>query len=70
MTECQARYIIKVGNVIHGVFPKPAGPSMTLKPDLVPYKVSPPAGPTQLELNLTGGHSAQSLPRADVTRVR
>jgi hypothetical protein len=70
MSERAGRYIIRIGDVIHGVFPKPAGHEMTLKPDPVPYEVSSPVGPTQLELNLNGGYSVQSPSRADVKQVR
>ncbi len=55
MSERQARYIVRIGNVIHGIFPKPAGRLRILRPDPVPYEVFPAGGTIQLELNLTGG---------------
>lgn len=70
MTERPGRYIVKVGNVIHGVFPKPPERPMIPDPDRTPYEVSYQAQPVQKELNLTGGSSSRSWPREDAPRLR
>lgn len=70
MTECRGRYIVKVGNVIHGVFPKPSECPMIPDPDRTPYEVSYQTQPVQKELNLAGRSSDQSRPREGVPRLR
>lgn len=70
MTECRGRYIVKVGNVIHGVFPKPSEYPITAKPDFVPCEELYDAEPAQMELNLPGGYWTQSRPRKDMWRIR
>lgn len=70
MTERRARYIVTVGNVIHGAFPVPSERPLFPGPALAPDEISYRAQPVQMELNLTGGHSAHSRPREDVPRRR
>lgn len=70
MTEYSGHYIVKVGNVIHGVFPELPGSPLTPRSDLAPDHVPYQAQPVQTELNLTGGYSAQWRPEEDMWRVR
>ncbi len=70
MTECRGRYIVTVGNVIHGVFPKSSEYPMIAKSDFIPCEVFYDAEPTQMELDLTGSYSTQSRPREDMSQIR
>lgn len=52
MTECAGRYIVRIGNVIHGVFPGREDAIPGVGPDPVRYRAALPERPVQLELHL------------------